>query len=43
MTAGYAWVDEVDMADTFMDRMTAEGYLARKRGEFWRDAKVVAE
>ena len=41
MTTGYAWVDDADIADTFMDRMTAESYLARKRGEFWQGAKVI--
>lgn len=41
MTTKVAWVDNVDMADTFIDRMRAESYLAMKRGDFWKGAKVV--
>jgi hypothetical protein len=43
ITTGYAWVDDADLADTFIDRMTAESYLSRKRGEFWQGAEVVEE
>ena len=43
MRTGVAWVDDADLADTFIDRMRAESYLAMKRGEFWRSAEVVEE
>ncbi|EOR08200.1 hypothetical protein [Acinetobacter tandoii] len=43
MTTNIAWVDNVDLADTFIDRMRAESYLAMKRGEFWRNARVIEE
>ena len=43
MTTNVAWVDNADIADTFIDRMRAESYLAMKRGEFWRNARVIEE
>lgn len=43
ITTGIAWVQDADLADTFIDRMRAESYLAMKRGKFWRGAKVVEE
>lgn len=41
MATGIAWVDDADLTDTFIDRMRAESYLAVRRGEFWKGAKVV--
>lgn len=39
----YTWVKDPAHAMTFMDRFSTQGYLARKHGEFWRDAEVFAE
>ena len=41
MTTKVAWVDNVDIADTFIDRMRAESYLAMKCGELWRSKILV--
>lgn len=43
MTTSYAWVKDIEKAVRFMDRMSANSYLTRKRGEFWRGAEVVEE
>jgi hypothetical protein len=36
-------VKDHDHAMTFIDRVSAQGYLARKHGEFWREAEVFDE
>ena len=39
----YTWVKDPAHAMTFMDRVSAQGYLARNHGKFWRDAEVFEE
>lgn len=41
ITTRFEWVKDSDNAMTFMDRTSANGFLARQRGQFWRDAEVV--
>lgn len=43
ITTRFEWVKDSDLAMTFMDRTIANGFLARQRGGFWRDAEVVEE
>lgn len=41
ITTRFEWIKDSDNAMKFMDRMSANGFLARKRGKFWWDAEVV--
>lgn len=43
ITTRFEWIKDSDNAMTFMNRMSANGFLARQRGQFWRDAEVVEE
>ncbi|UOG18734.1 hypothetical protein [Acinetobacter sp. PK01] len=43
ITTRFEWVKDSDLAMTFMDSTIANGFLARQRGGFWRDAEVVEE
>lgn len=42
-TTSYTWVKDPYHAMTFIDRVSAQGYMARKHGKFWRDAEVFEE
>ena len=39
----YTWMKDHAHAMTFIDRVSAQGYLARNHGKFWRDAEVFEE
>ena len=43
ITTRFEWIKDSDNAMTFMDRTSANGFLARQRGKFWWDAEVVRE
>lgn len=43
ITTRFEWTNDSDNARTFMGRVSANGFLARQRGQFWLDAEVVAE
>ena len=43
ITTRFEWIKDSDNAMTFMDRSSANSFLARKRGQFWWDAEVVEE
>ncbi len=43
ITTRFEWIKDSDNAMTFIDRMSANSFLAKKRGKFWWDAEVVEE